>query len=122
MTKKKTIDVEHLRALHGRARVDRAEWYALGRLAVVVRDGWRERKEAALLRALEALEEAQAAERHEQGWNDNIEWLARRIDAAEARRAVKSRLYATAFDFEGREMKHELVATDVDDDEGDIPW
>ncbi len=127
--KKKTIDVEHLRTLHGRARVDRAEWYALGRVAVLIRDVHRRTKEEALDRALAALEEAREAEECEEGWNRNLEWLVKRLDAADARRAPKTRLYVSAFDFAGAPLKTQLLATDTEtpmrvfgEEEEDIEW
>lgn len=120
MSKKPKVDVERLRTLHGRARVDRAEWYALGRLAVYIRGVYRRTKEDALLRALDALEEAREAEQSEEEWGRTLEWLTKRIDAADAARAPKTRLYVTAFDFGGAPLKTKLVATDID--EGDIEW
>lgn len=113
--------------IHGRARAELARWTALLRSSDYLRRVCERRKERALVDAVEALERAAEAERDEAKWLRIGCWVARRVDAAAARFARRSRL-STHIDFSPApsvaEYGESIEATDLktNEEEGEIKW
>lgn len=107
-------------ARHGRARAESVRWRGwlevCRRLYLMAAD----RREAALLEAIEALERARRYHESEKRWIRIARWVARRVDGAERHAASRTRLF-TRLDFATQTTTEELRATDIDESE-DIQW